>query len=70
MAQHDCLKIDAGILVYFCDPQSPWAARHQQEHQWTAASALYERHRSEHAQRRGVAAVAAALNGRSRKTLD
>ncbi|BAP81904.1 transposase IS1088 (plasmid) [Bradyrhizobium diazoefficiens] len=24
MAQHDRLKIDAGIQVYFCDPQSPW----------------------------------------------
>ncbi len=24
MAQHDRLKIDAGVQVYFCDPQSPW----------------------------------------------
>jgi IS30 family transposase len=24
MAQHDRLKIDAGIQVYFCDPRSPW----------------------------------------------
>jgi IS30 family transposase len=24
MAQHAQLKIDAGIDVYFCDPQSPW----------------------------------------------
>ncbi|MGY3413150.1 hypothetical protein ACVWZV_009316 [Bradyrhizobium sp. GM5.1] len=24
MAQHDRLKIDAGIQVYFCEPQSPW----------------------------------------------
>ena len=24
MAQHARLKIDAGIQVYFCDPQSPW----------------------------------------------
>jgi IS30 family transposase len=24
MAQHDRLRIDAGIQVYFCDPQSPW----------------------------------------------
>lgn len=23
MAQHDRLKIDAGVQVYFCDPQSP-----------------------------------------------
>lgn len=26
MAQHDRLKIDAGVQVYFCDPQSPMAA--------------------------------------------
>jgi IS30 family transposase len=24
MAQHARLKIDAGMHVYFCDPQSPW----------------------------------------------
>ena len=24
MAQHAALKIDTGIQVYFCDPQSPW----------------------------------------------
>ncbi|MFG3594638.1 IS30 family transposase [Bradyrhizobium sp. RDI18] len=24
MAQHDRLKIDAGVQIYFCDPQSPW----------------------------------------------
>jgi IS30 family transposase len=24
MAQHERLKIDAGVQVYFCDPHSPW----------------------------------------------
>ena len=24
MAQHARLKVDAGVKVYFCDPQSPW----------------------------------------------
>jgi IS30 family transposase len=24
MAQHDRLRIDAGVQVYFCDPLSPW----------------------------------------------
>jgi len=24
MAQHARLKIEAGVQVYFCDPQSPW----------------------------------------------
>jgi hypothetical protein len=32
MAQHNRLKVDAGIQVYVCDPQSPWQdgrCRHQ-----------------------------------------
>jgi len=24
MAQHACLKINAGVQVYFCDPHCPW----------------------------------------------
>ena len=24
MAQHPQLRIDTGLQVYFCDPQSPW----------------------------------------------
>ncbi len=24
MAQHADLRIDAGLEIYFCDPQSPW----------------------------------------------
>ena len=24
MAQHAQLRIDTGLPVYFCDPQSPW----------------------------------------------
>ena len=24
MAQHAELRIDAGLMIYFCDPQSPW----------------------------------------------
>jgi IS30 family transposase len=24
MAQHAGLKIDTGVQIYFCDPQSPW----------------------------------------------
>jgi IS30 family transposase len=24
MAQHAQLRIDTGLAVYFCDPQSPW----------------------------------------------
>jgi len=24
MAQHAQLRIDTGLAIYFCDPQSPW----------------------------------------------
>ena len=24
MAQHAELRIDTGLVIYFCDPQSPW----------------------------------------------
>jgi IS30 family transposase len=24
MAQHAKLKVDSGLEIYFCDPQSPW----------------------------------------------
>ena len=50
MAQHARLKIDVGVQVYFCDPQSPWQRGTNEN---TAASVLPERHRSERAQRRG-----------------
>ena len=32
MAQHAQLRIDTGLAVYFCDPQSPWSA-HERKHQ-------------------------------------
>jgi IS30 family transposase len=50
MAQHAALKIDTGIQVYFCDPQSPW--QRQREHQWIAAPVLPKGHGPEHTQRR------------------
>ncbi|MCZ6462136.1 MAG: IS30 family transposase, partial [Actinobacteria bacterium] len=24
MAEHEQLRIDTGLAIYFCDPQSPW----------------------------------------------
>ena len=69
MAPHDRLKIDAGVQVYFCDPQSPWqrgtnentnGLRRQDFPNGTDLSL----HSAEE-----IAAVAAALNARPRKTL-
>ncbi len=45
LAQHARLRIDTGLEVYFCDPQSPWQRRHQREHQRAAAPVLPQGHR-------------------------
>ena len=52
MAQHARLKIATGVRILLRSAQ-PMAARHQREHQRTAAPILPQRHRSQHAQRRG-----------------
>ena len=45
MARHADFTIRTGLPVYFCDPHSPRAARHQGEHQRAAPAVLPERHR-------------------------
>ncbi|UQR61483.1 IS30 family transposase [Bradyrhizobium sp. C-145] len=69
MAQHDRLKIDAGIQVYFCDPQSPWQRGTNENtngllRQYVPKGTDLSIHSADE-----IAAVAAALNARPRKTL-
>ena len=70
MAQHARLKIDAGVQVYFCDPQSP-CQRGTNENtngllrQYFPKGTDLSMHTAEE-----IAAIAAALNARPRKTLD
>jgi IS30 family transposase len=69
MAEHAQLRIDTGLRVYFCDPQSPWQRGTNENtngllRQYFPKGTNLSRHNAEE-----LAAVAAALNGRPRKTL-
>jgi len=69
MAQHARLKIDAGIQVFFCDPHSPWQRGTNENtngllRQYFPKGTDLSMHSAN-----DIAAVAAALNLRPRKTL-
>jgi IS30 family transposase len=69
MAQHAKLRIDTGVQVYFCDPQSPWQRGTNENtngllRQYFPRGTDLARHSAD-----DLAAVAAALNSRPRKTL-
>jgi len=68
MAQHAQLRIDTGLEVYFCDPQSPWQRATNETNgllrQYFPKGTDLARHTDD------LGAVAAALNSRPRKTLD
>jgi IS30 family transposase len=69
MAQHNRLKIDTGIQVYFCDPRSPWQRGTNENtngllRQYFPKGTDLSIYSADE-----ISAVAAALNGRPRKTL-
>ncbi len=69
MAQHARLKVDAGVKVYFCDPQSPWQRGTNENtngllRQYFPKGTDLCAHNPD-----ALAAVAATLNARPRKTL-
>ena len=69
MAQHAQLRIDTGLHVFFCDPRSPWQRGTNENtngllRQYFPKGTDLNRHSA-----RDLAAVAATLNRRPRKTL-
>lgn len=69
MSQHAQLRIDSGIAIYFCDPHSPWQRGTNENtngllRQYFPKGTDLSRHSEEE-----LAAVAATLNSRPRKTL-
>lgn len=69
MSQHERLRIDTGLRVYFCDPQSPWQRGTNENtngllRQYFPKGTDLSAHSAE-----DLAAVALALNTRPRKTL-
>ncbi len=69
MAHHAQLRIDTGLPVYFCDPQSPWQRATNENtngllRQYFPKGTDLARHSAD-----DLAAVAATLNTRPRKTL-
>ena len=70
MAQHAQLRIETGLAIYFCDPRSPWQRGTNENTNGLLRQYFPKGTDMSRYCERELDAVAAALNGRPRKTLE
>ena len=68
MAEHARFSVDSGVMVYFCDPRSPWQ-RGSNENTNGLLRQYFPKRSSVAVSQQHLDAVAAELNARPRKTL-
>ncbi|RZL87600.1 MAG: IS30 family transposase [Variovorax sp.] len=69
IAQHAQLRIETGLAIYFCDPRSPWQRGTNENTNGLLRQYFPKGTDMSRYSERELDAVAAALNGRPRKTL-